>query len=405
MEEKILGLTEEEVNERISSGKCNGNQNIKTKSVGKILFSNIFTLFNLIFVIFAVILIIFLDKGEDGVYSADDFSDFGFVVLMLTNCTIGIVQELKAKRTIDKLSLLSSPKVTVLRNGIEMDIPLEKIVLDDIILLSAGRQICADSIVLDGSLEVNESLITGEPDAILKNKGDQLLSGSFVVSGNATTKVIHVGKDNYATKISSQAKYIKEYPSEIRWTLTKFIRFMGIIIVPIGLALFGVKYWLQNNDLFITVRSVIGNLIGMIPSGLVLLTSAVFCVSVIRLSRRKALAQDLYCVETLARVDVLCLDKTGTITEGTMEVVNVVNLDENFATNTALRNIIANTDDKNETANAIREYLVDLTNADVADEVIPFSSKYKFSGVTINGTVYVIGAPEFILKNSLDKYR
>lgn len=405
MDVMITGLTSEEVSKRKAEGKVNGKQEVKTKSVGKILFSNIFTLFNLIFVIFAIILIIFLDKGDDGKYSIDDFSDFGFFLLMIVNAAIGIIQELKAKRTIDKLSLLSAPKVTVVRDGQEQEIMLEEIVLDDVILLSAGRQICADSIVIDGYVEVNESLITGEPDAIPKHVGDTMLSGSFVVSGNAKSKVIHVGQDNYATKISSGAKFIKQHPSEIRSTLTKFIRFMGLVIFPVGIALFAVKYWLQSNELYTTVSSVMGTLIGMIPSGLVLLTSAVFCVSVIRLSRHKALAQDLYCVETLARVDTLCLDKTGTITEGCMEVNEIVDMVDGVDVKGLINDIISATKDSNETVNALREFVGDTISTRECGNVIPFSSRYKYSGAEFGGRLYVIGAPEFVLKNSFDSYK
>ena len=394
-----IGLTEAEVKERVAQGKVNGDQNIKTKSVGKILFTNIFTLFNFIFVVIAVILVIFTDKGADGKYSIDDFADFGFVILMVLNTTVGIVQELKAKRTIDKLSLLSAPKVTVLRDGEEKEIALKDIVVDDVVKLAAGRQICADSVVVNGFIEVNESLITGEPDAIPKKEGDELLSGSFVVSGTADSRVIRVGKDNYATKISSGAKYIKDFPSEIRRTLIKFIRFMGILIIPLGAALFCVKYLVQGNDLIPTVRSVMGNMIGLIPSGLVMLTSAVFCVSVIRLARHKALAQDLYCVETLARVDVLCLDKTGTLTEGSMQVEEVVSYGCDEA-KSIMKAIVDATGDSNVTADAIKEYCDGLTADYGAVRSIPFSSKYKFSGIECDGgKAYVMGAPEFVLKS------
>ena len=397
-----VGLTSQEVEDRIKEGKVNGNQDIKTKSVGKILFTNIFTLFNFIFIVFAVVLVIFLGEGPGAKISAKDFSDFGFLGVMVLNAVIGIIQELRAKRTIDKLSLLSAPKVTVIRDGIEKEITLAEIVLDDVILLSAGRQICADSIVIGGYAEVNESLITGEPDPVPKGEGDEVLSGSFVVSGNAVTKVIHVGKDNYATKISSGAKYIKEYPSEIRKTLVKFIRIMGIVIIPIGFALFAMKYWVQKNDLYPTVHTVIGNLVGMIPSGLVLLTSAIFCLSVIRLARHKALAQDLYVVETLAHVDTLCLDKTGTITEGSMEVKEIVEFVSGERVENALASVIGATNDNNTTAVAIREYLSGAKGDLTYTEAIPFSSKYKFSGIKTTEGDYLLGAPEFILGKKYD---
>ena len=397
---EIKGLTDEEVQKRIQEGKVNGDQDVKTKSVGKIIADNVFTLFNAIFVAIAVILAVNLFTTKHDHFAVHDFSDFGFLIVMLINLAIGIIQELKAKKTIDKLSLLSAPKVTVLRNGEEKEISLKDIVLDDIVVLSAGRQICSDSVVADGFIEVNESLITGEPDAIPKKKGDELLSGSFVVSGTAKTKVIRIGKDNYATKISSGAKYIKNCPSEIRRTLIKFIRFMGILIIPLGAALFCVKYFLHGNPWSETVRAVMGSLIGMIPSGLVALTSAVFCVSVIRLSKHKALAQDLYCVETLARVNVLCLDKTGTLTEGSMEVEEVLpETDDDYAL--ILKNVVALTQDNNVTANALKEKFSEGEVFENVERVIPFSSKYKFSGFIKEGTAYLLGAPEFIAKNGL----
>jgi len=244
------------------------------------------------------------------------------LILIVFNALIGILQELRAKRTIDKLSLISAPKATVIRDGQEAEIAISDIVLDDMTVLTAGSQICADAVISEGSIEVNESLITGEPDAIHKNPGDRIMSGSFVVSGKAKAQVEHIGADNFATKISAGAKYFKKPNSEIWRSLMFIVKVMAIIIVPVGIALFCVKYLLQNSGDSVQeiIIGTVTSVIGMIPSGLVALSSTVFCVSVIRLSKRNILAQDLYCVETLARVDVLCLDKTGTITEGTMEV-------------------------------------------------------------------------------------
>ncbi|MCR4661753.1 MAG: HAD-IC family P-type ATPase [Clostridia bacterium] len=396
-----LGLSDIEVEERKKDGRVNGDQDIKTKSVGKILFTNIFTLFNIIFLAIAAILLVTLFTTKKSGYTISDFSDFGFLGVLLANTLIGIIQELRAKKTIDKLSLLSTPKVTVIRNGKEKEIMLKDIVMDDIMVLSAGRQICADSVVVDGFIEVNESLITGEPDAISKNPGDELLSGSFVVSGTAKVKVIRVGKDNYATKISIGAKYIKDYPSEIRRVLLKFIRFMGIILVPLGAALFCVKHFFQGNEMVATIKSVMGNLIGMIPSGLVTLTSAIFCVSVVRLSKYNALAQDLYCVETLARVDTLCLDKTGTLTEGTMLVEDIIAKKENENIESILHSIVEYNKDNNVTAQAIIEKVNDSPMIENIIEGIPFSSKYKFSGIKVKDSYYVFGAPEFVLKDKI----
>ncbi|MEG1529874.1 MAG: HAD-IC family P-type ATPase, partial [Clostridia bacterium] len=301
---------------------------------------------------------------------------FGFVILVFLNSSISIIQELNAKHTIDKLSLISAPKVKVLRNGEETEIMVKDIVLDDITILSSGGQICADSVVVEGCIEVNESLITGEPDAIVKNVGDEIMSGSFVVSGKARAKVIHVGMDNFAMKISAGAKYFKKPSSDILRSLNKVVKVMAILIVPLGISLFCIKYLLQAGGLNVTVINTIGTLIGMIPSGLVALSSAVFCISVIRLAKHKTLAQDMYCVETLARVDVLCLDKTGTITEGTMEVNSIspkAGGDENEIKQ-ILKNFTEALAENNATANAIGDYVKDCASNASTTEIVPFSS-------------------------------
>ena len=396
-ENAIIGLTSAEVQERVQSGKVNGDQNVKTKSVPQILRTNIITFFNLLFVVISVILLIFVPKNLDGL------SNFGFLAIVIGNLFVGIFQELKAKRTIDKLSLLSAPKVTAIRDGEKVNIALKDIVLDDAIELSAGSQICADAIVMSGSLEVNESLITGESDPITKEVGDELLSGSFVISGTAISKVIHVGTDNYATKITQGAKKLKAQNSEIANSLTKFIKIMSFILVPLGIALFSVKYFAQHNQLNDTVLTVMGTLIGMIPSGLVALTSAVFCVSVVKLSRHNALAQDLYCSEILARVDVLCLDKTGTITEGKMEVQEIIekgaNRDEIVK---ALTSLVRNIGDTNPTALAISDYTEKATDYQKAVSIVPFSSARKYSGINLENGSLLMGATEFIFRDMDD---
>lgn len=396
-ENAIIGLTSEEVQERVQSGKVNGDQNVKTKSVPQILRTNIITFFNLLFVVISVILLIFVPKNLDGL------SNFGFLAIVIGNLFVGIFQELKAKRTIDKLSLLSAPKVTAIRDGEKLNIALKDIVLDDAIELSAGSQICADAVVMSGSLEVNESLITGESDPITKEVGDELLSGSFVISGTAISKVIHVGTDNYATKITQGAKKLKAQNSEIANSLTKFIKIMSFILVPLGIALFSVKYFAQHNQLNDTVLTVMGTLIGMIPSGLVALTSAVFCVSVVKLSRHNALAQDLYCSEILARVDVLCLDKTGTITEGKMEVQEIIekgaNRDEIVK---ALTSLVRNIGDTNPTALAISDYTEKATDYQKAVSIVPFSSARKYSGISLENGSLLMGATEFIFRDMDD---
>lgn len=387
------GLSDEEVRERVAAGKVNGEQTVRTKSVAQILRSNILTFFNFVFIVLAVLLAGFVPAGMDGI------GNFGFLILIVFNTLVGIVQELRAKRTMDRLSLLSAPKAVVVREGETREIAIEDIVLDDIAELSSGRQVCADGIIVEGSCEVNESLVTGEPDAIVKNVGDRVISGSFVVSGKAKCRVEHVGADNFVMKISSGAKYFKKPTSEIWRSLMLIVKVMSIVIVPVGIALFCSKYFRDTSALNDTVVTTIGSVIGMIPSGLVALASTVFCVSVIRLSRRKTLAQDLYCVETLARVDVLCLDKTGTITEGSMEVNGVEPREglseEEFKV--ILKDTVAATGDENATALALRNYLDGVPSSRTAENVVPFSSARKWSGARFDGVSYALGAVEFTL--------
>lgn len=404
----LNGLTDAEVAERVAAGKINGDVNIKTKSVARILRTNIVTFFNVLFLIIAFIMSFFVEEGLEGLFN------YGFFIVAVVNCLIGIIQELAAKKTIDNLSLLHAPKARALRNGEEREIALKDIVLDDVLALSAGNEIAADSVVLEGAVEVNEALITGEPDAIIKKCGDELLSGSFVVSGTAKVRVKHVGKDNYAARITADAKKQKPQNSEIYKGLNKIIKFMSIILVPLGVALFCVKYFLQDGaeQVDATVLTVLGTLIGMIPSGLVALTSAVFCVSVVRLAKRKALAQDLYCSEILARVDVLCLDKTGTITEGSMNVNKIVlkQADET-AVRKALKELTEATGDSNPTADAIKEYVKDVSEYAEAEGAVPFSSARKWSGADFDGYSLIMGAAEFVLgesdgelKNEINSY-
>lgn len=393
------GLTSEEVAERVREGKVNGEQTVRTKSVAQILRSNIVTFFNFVFIVLAVLLAGFVPSGMDGI------GNFGFLILIVFNTLVGIVQELRAKRTMDKLALLSAPKAIVLRDGEEKEIAIEDIVLDDIALLSAGRQVCADAVIVEGSCEVNESLVTGEPDAIVKNAGDRVISGSFVVSGKAKCRVEHIGADNFVMKISSGAKYFKKPTSEIWRSLMLIVKVMSIVIVPVGIALFCSKYFRAPEALNDTVVTTIGSVIGMIPSGLVALASTVFCVSVIRLSRHKTLAQDLYCVETLARVDVLCLDKTGTITEGSMEVNGIMPRDglseEDFKS--IVKDTVTAIGDDNATALAIRNYLSDVEVKREAEKTVPFSSARKWSGARIDGVSYALGAVEFTLGHGDDE--
>ena len=398
------GLTAEEVASRVAEGKVNGEQTIKTKSIPQILRENILTFFNFIFVAFAVILLFFtvfefVDGKMVAHFNVGILGNFGFMILIVGNCAVGVIQGIRSKLTMDKLSLLSAPKAVVIRDGEESEIAIENIVLDDVMVLSSGKQICADGIVLEGSIEVNESLITGEPDAILKNPGDEIMSGSFVVSGKARCQVTHIGQDNFVMKISSGAKYFKRPSSEIWRSLMFVTKFMSIVIIPVGIALFLIKYLGQQGELSDTVIKTLGTLIGMMPSGLVALATTVFCVSVIRLSKHKTNAQDLYCIETLARVDVLCLDKTGTITEGTMEVNSVESTLDGGEVKQLLKDFTHALDAEDATSMAIKDFVADLTPTREHSGVVPFSSARKWSGATFDGVSYVLGAPEFVFRN------
>lgn len=386
-----IGLTQEQVERQIELNLVNYNADVPTKSIKRIIFDNTVTLFNVINIILGV-----------AVFLVGSYKNMLFLGVMFCNIAIGIFQEIRAKRTIDKLSIISSIKVKVIRDGKVQEIGVNDIVLDDILELSNGNQIPSDCILISGGCDVNESLLTGESDSIHKQKGDKLLSGSFIVSGSCRARVECVGKDNYASSISAQTKYIKKINSEIMDTLNKIIKIVTFFIVPIGAGLALHQYALGRNIEDI-VLSTVTQLIGMIPEGLVLLTSTVLAVSVIRLSKHKVLVQELYCIETLARVDVLCLDKTGTITEGCMELVDVIPYGDykSEQLEKALTALTSALDDNNATFAAIREKFPNDTDW-VGNDIMPFSSEKKWSGANFEkeGT-YVIGAAEFILKDKI----
>ena len=393
--DKNIGLSKEQVNERIKDNLVNFNTNVKTKSAKEIILENTVTLFNIINVILAVAIIL-----------VGSYKNLGFLLIIVLNTVISTFQELHSKSVIDKLSVVSASKVKVLRDKEEYDVNLDEVVLDDIILLELGNQVITDAIIVDGVVEVDESFITGESDTLIKKEGDMLLSGSFIVSGNAKAKVEHIGYDNYTAKISSDTKYIKPISSEIMRSLNKIVKTISVIIVPLGILLFARQLYLSGNTLQNAVVNTVAAIIGMIPEGLVLLTSTVFAVSVIRLSKEKVLVQDLYCIESLARVDVICLDKTGTITEGKMEVVDVIPLDGETKASLGdiLGSMMAATKDKNATAIAIRDAYYRKPKWKV-EEVIPFSSEKKYSGVKFATDTYLIGAVEFVLKDHGKSYQ
>ncbi len=313
------GLSENEVNQRLDEGLFNDENTVPTKTIPQIITSNLCTFFNILNFSLAVIIIII---GE--------YKNILFMGVVLCNLFIGVIQEIRSKLTIDKLSIIASTKADVIRNGIRTKISIEQIVLDDILIFESGYQVVTDSIIIKGSCDVNESFVTGESDAIYKKEGDLLLAGSFIVSGKCTAKAERVGKYNYVSKISSGAKYIKKINSEIMRTLNKIVKIISFFIIPVGIIIALNQFNIDENTFEKAIVQSIAAIITIIPEGLMLLSSTVLAVGVVRLAKYKVLVQELYCIETLARVDTLCLDKTGTLTEGSMEVIDTVILNENY---------------------------------------------------------------------------
>ena len=308
----MTGLTNEEVQERIAQGQVNNNENPNTRTYKQIIMENTLTFFNFLNLVLLVLVLL-----------VGSYKNSMFVGIIFINTVIGIIQEVRAKKTIDKLAILTESKTVVLREGKKWKISTEKLVVDDLIFLKAGEQVPADAKILEGSLEVNESLLTGEADNLPKNPGDELFSGSFVTAGQACCQIIHVGSDNYASRITSEAKEFKRHNSELRNSLNAILKVISIIIVPLGAMLFYKQYMIVGDTLKDSVVNMVAAVLGMIPEGLVLLTSVALTLGSMVLATKKTLVQELYCIETLARVDTLCLDKTGTITEGTMKVEDV----------------------------------------------------------------------------------
>ena len=407
----MTGLTNEQVQQRIEEGKVNANENPNTRSYKQIVRENVLTFFN--FLNLALVVMVLL---------VGSYKNSMFMGIIVINTVIGIIQEVRAKKTLDKLAILTESKAVVLREGKKWTVSTEKLVLDDILFLKTGDQVPADAKVLEGSIEVNESLLTGESDNLQKNEGDELFSGSFVTSGEACCQVIHVGKDNYAAQITSEAKEFKRHNSELRNSLNAILKTISVIIVPMGMLLFYKQYYIAGNGIRDAVVNMVAAVLGMIPEGLVLLTSVALTLGALALTRKNTLVQELYCIETLARVDTLCLDKTGTITAGTMCVEQVqpyseagIASEEDTQSETALQavgdsqpemtmneiervmaNIMSVQKDQNATADALRKRFSRRTDMTV-DHCIPFSSDRKYSGVAFKeeGT-YLMGAAQFL---------
>ncbi len=390
---KLKGLTSEEVAQRVEQGKVNVTSNIKTKSIQRIFYDNIVTLFNIVNIILFVSLLL-----------VGSYKNMLFIGVVLFNTVIGIIQEIRSKKSVDKLTILSESKISVMRDGVLTLVSKEALVEDDVIVLSRGNQIPADCIVLEGICKVNESLLTGESDLIQKEEGDELLSGSFISAGTCYALVNRVGSESYAAKINSEAKYLKKNNSQILASFNFIIKLCSIIIFPIGALLFVSQYIIQGQSLQNTVIATVAALVGMIPGGMILLTSTVLAVSVIRLSQKKVLINEMYCIESLARVDVLCLDKTGTLTADKMNVHKIINLNTNDdKIRTALSSIVAASDEINATLQAISDY-TEGTAPVACKKFVAFSSETKWSGGTFeNGKTYIMGAAEFVFSDK-EKY-
>lgn len=391
------GLSAEQVKRRFAQGENNYKVESSTLSVPEIVRSNVCTYFNLVFAVIAVLLAI-----------VGAWSDMLFLPIIVANTCIGIIQEVHSKKVLDKLSILNAPHAVVIRDGKRQEIPADQLVLDDIVEFSAGSQIPADAKVVSGELQVNESLITGESDEIEKREGDSLLSGSFVVSGKACARLEKVGKDSYISKLTLQAtKSKKGEQSEMIRSLNYLIMVMGIIIIPIGIALFVQSFIYNEGTFHDSITGMVAAIIGMIPEGLYLLTSVALAVSSVRLAQKKVLIHDMKCIETLARVNVLCVDKTGTITEPGMHVYDFSVLDgaDQLEISQLLADFVAAQEKDNATMEALKAHFSNGSGMR-AREVYSFSSETKYSGAMMNdGKSYVIGAPEFVLRGQFAQYQ
>ena len=379
------GLTQAEVEARIADGQVNAIQDSSNRSVKDIVMGNTLTFFNFINIVLLAL-----------VLSVRSYKNMLFIFIIIANTLIGIFQEIKAKITLDKLKILTVSHVDVIRDGVKKSITVSELVKDDVILLKSGGQIPADGVILDGEVDVNESLLTGESDSIHKTCGSKVLSGSFVTSGKAMCLLTEVGHDCYMEKLSSEAKQFKRYKTELQRNLDTILKFISIIIVPLGIILFAKQYWISGSTYEQAALDTVAAVLGMIPEGLVLLTSVALALGAVRLARRSTLVRELFCIETLARVDTLCLDKTGTITEGHLCVQGEESVKEDIDLEQLMGRMVSALGDENETFQALRQHYKrnQSTNTKL---VLPFSSERKFSGVVFEGEgTYLMGAYQFI---------
>lgn len=390
----LEGLTDKEVQEQIELGNINKSQESKLKTTKQIIFDNVFTLFNLYNLIIAIALL-----------AVKAYTNTFFFLIITVNVIIGIVQEIHGRNLVKKLSILNASKATVIRNGKEQKIDIEEIVLGDVILLSQGDQIPSDSYVLEGEVEVNEALLTGESDLILKSKEDKLLSGSYVTSGKCYAKVEKVGEDNFANSIISATKKYKENNSELINSMKKVTKFTSFVIIPVGIILFIQAYFYREAELAQAVVATAAALLGMLPKGLVLLITIALESGVIKLAKKDVLVQELYSIESLAHIDTICLDKTGTITQGEMRVSEIKTYNDKIlphSFNDMMTAFVNGMDDNNATFHAFKKYFKGDNSFEIADKVA-FSSERKWSSLSFkNEGSIVVGAPERLFDKSKD---
>ena len=392
----LSGLTSTEVETKVKQGKVNQYSHKDPNSVTKIITRNLFTIFNLVNVILALM-----------VFIVGSYKNLLFIFIAIANTLIAIINEIRAKKTIDKMRLLAEQRPTVIRDGKNLQIDPTEIVEGDLMVLSLGDQILVDSKIEEGIIEVNESFITGESDNIKKLPGDQLISGSFVVSGACKATVTSVGAENYISKLESSAHTIKTADSKLFTIMNNIVKYISFVLIPIGALLLWSRFRVDGDTPEIAVTSTVAALINMIPEGLILLTSSVLALSTIRLGRKKVLVQDLYSIETLARVDCIALDKTGTITTGKMQVKEFVPAKgtSEKALKDALMAILSHVPADNATSLALKEKLLKTSKFEATDEieeVIPFSSDRKYSGIRTKSATFLMGAPEFLTNEKPD---
>lgn len=389
------GLTSLQVRERLSGGWDNRPVESPTKTIKQIITSNVFTYFNIIFFVIAFALIL-----------VGSFNNLSFMLIIIINLMIGIVQEINSKKTLDSLTLLTEPRIRTVRDGREVSIPTEKLVIDDVIILGAGNQICADGTVIKGEIQVNEALVTGEADEITKKEGDKLLSGSYVVGGSCYARLDAVGADSFVSKLTLDAKKSKKKATKgMMLSLKRLIIVIGFLIIPLGIGLLMRHHYSLDLNIKDNVTQTAAAIIGMIPEGLYLLVNVTLAVSVIKLAKKDTLVHDLGCIETLARVDTLCVDKTGTITDNSMLVSEIVPLRRDIDPTPLVRDFVYNMAEDNITMKSLKEFFAGEVGRQ-ALEVVPFSSATKTSAVAFSaGEKYLLGAPEFVLKHQYSLYK